>query len=265
YDTLLERTKRNIYERNYQLIYDVNDIPNSTSPRIIKLHGSFPSNRPFIFTQNDYEKYPEQFGPFVNMVQQSIMETTFVLLGFSGDDPNFERWTTWVKNNLGEQMPKIYMIGYGQKNRLGYLKSKGITLIDFKEIYPSKDNAYKEMFTDLFEFLSYKNREEKTKWPYKLYNEYDMSLENLKYNREKFPGWVVMPDDIRRSNAKKIRTFANEKICGITSLQNETDFEYINELLWCYEHFYIPLDVQTHPKLKKLVEEIGDDLNGNIN
>lgn len=265
YDTLLERTKRNIYERNYQLIYDVNDIPNSTSPRIIKLHGSFPSNRPFIFTQNDYEKYPKQFSPFVNMVQQSIMETTFVLLGFSGDDPNFERWTTWVKNNLGEQMPKIYMIGYDQKNRLGYLKSKGITLIDFKELYPSKDTGYKEMFTDLFEFLSYKNREDKTKWPYKLYKEYDMSLENLKYNKEKFPGWVVMPDDIRRSNASKIRTFANEKICGITSLQNETDFEYINELLWCYEHFYIPLDVQIHPKLKKLVEEIGDDFNGNIN
>lgn len=265
YDTLLERTKRNIYERNYQVIYDINDIPNSTSPRIIKLHGSFPSNRPFIFTKNDYDGYPEQFSPFVNMVQQSIMETTFVLLGFSGDDPNFERWTTWVKENLGEQMPKIYMIGYGQKNRLGYLKSKGITLIDFEEIYLSVENPYQEMFTDLFEFLSYKDREEKTKWPYISYNKWNLNIEDLKYNREGFPGWIVMPDEIRRSNAESIRFFSGRKIYDIKSLKNKTDIEFINEILWCYEHFYIPLDFQTHKRLKELVDKINNDSNDNIN
>ncbi|PFF12189.1 SIR2 family protein [Bacillus cereus] len=265
YDTLLERTKRNIYERNYQVIYDINDIPNSTSPRIIKLHGSFPSNRPFIFTQNDYDRYPEKFSPFVNMVQQSIMETTFVLLGFSGDDPNFERWTTWVKENLGEQMPKIYMIGYGQKNRLGYLKSKGITLIDFEEIYSSKERPYQEMFTDLFEFLSYKDREEKTKWPFKKYKKWNLSVEDLKDNRESFPGWIIMPNDIRRSNAESIRFFFNRKISDIKSLKNKTDLEFINEMLWCYEHFYIPLDVQTHVRLKALFDEISGDFNKNAN
>ncbi|SLK12268.1 SIR2 family NAD-dependent protein deacylase [Bacillus toyonensis] len=265
YDTLLERTKRNIYERNYQVIYDINDIPNSTSPRIIKLHGSFPSNRPFIFTQNDYDRYPEQFSPFVNMVQQSIMETTFVLLGFSGDDPNFERWTTWVKNNLGGQMPKIYMIGYGQKNRLGYLKSKGITLIDFEEIYSSRERPYQEMFTDLFEFLSYKDREEKTKWPFETYNKLDLSVEDLKYNRESFSGWIIMPNDIRRSNAENIRFLFNRKMYDIESLENQADLEFINEMLWCYEHFYIPLDSQTHMKLKRLVDEISDDFNKDIN
>ncbi|MGE7920639.1 SIR2 family NAD-dependent protein deacylase [Viridibacillus sp. NPDC093762] len=265
YDTLLERAKRNVYERNYQVIYDVNDIPNSTSPRIIKLHGSFPSNRPFIFTENDYESYPKRFSPFVNMVQQSIMETTFVLVGFSGDDPNFERWTTWVRNNLGDQMPKIYMIGYGQRSRQGYLKSIGVTLIDFEEIYSLEKNPYKEMFTDLFEFLSYKNREEKTKWPYKAYRKIKLSLEDLQYNRESFPGWVVMPDDIRRSNAESIRFFANKKINSIATLKNGTDFKYLNELLWCYDQFYIPLVSETHKKLKDLIEEIGNDLDNNFN
>ncbi|MEK5350748.1 MULTISPECIES: SIR2 family NAD-dependent protein deacylase [Bacillus] len=265
YDTLLERTKRNIYERNYQVIYGIHDIPNSTSPRIVKLHGSFPSNRPFIFTQNDYDRYPEQFSPFVNMVQQSIMETTFVLLGFSGDDPNFERWTTWVKENLGEQMPKIYMIGYGQKNRLGYLKSKGITLIDFEEIYSSKERPYQEMFTDLFSFLSYEDRKEKTKWPFKKYSKWNLSLEDLKDNRESFPGWIIMPNDIRRSNAESIRFLFNRKINDIKSLKNKTDLEFINEIIWCYEHFHIPLDVQTHLRLKGLVDEISGDLNKNSN
>lgn len=259
YDTLLERARRQIYERKYQVIYDMNDIPNSTSPRIIKLHGSFPSNRPFIFTENDYDRYPKKFSPFVNMVQQSIMETTFVLLGFSGDDPNFEKWTTWVKENLGEHMPKIYMVGYGQKKRLGYLKSKGITLLDFEDLYFQETNPYTTMFTDLFEYLAYKDREEKTKWPYKNYNKYNLSLGDLKYNREHYPGWIVMPNHIRRANAEAIRFFGNKKISEIESLDNKQDLDYLKELLWCYKQFYIPLDFYIQEHLQKLITDIADN------
>ncbi|MBG9790510.1 SIR2 family NAD-dependent protein deacylase [Brevibacillus laterosporus] len=254
YDTLLERAKRNVYERNYQVIYDINDIPSSVQPRIVKLHGSFPANRPFVFTKKDYDEYPERFSPFVNMVQQSIMETTFVLLGFSGDDPNFDRWTTWVLNNLGEQMPKIYMIGYGQKHRQVDLKAKGITLIDFKDLYENHDDPYSEMFYDLFEFLSYKKRKEKTKWPHQAYP--TLNINDLKYNRQTYPGWIVMPDEIRRANAKKIRFSGNSFIEGIASLEDFNMLDHLNEILWCYEKFYIPLDYHVHKKLKQLFSEL---------
>ncbi|MGH0668432.1 SIR2 family NAD-dependent protein deacylase [Bacillus paranthracis] len=261
YDTLLERTKKNVYERNYQIIYDINDIPRSTAPRIIKLHGSFPSNRPFIFTKNDYDSYPEKFSPFVNMVQQSIMETTFVLLGFSGDDPNFEKWTTWVRNNLGEQMPKIYMIGYGQKHRQGELRSKGITLIDFKDIYSSEKEPYHAMFTDIFEFLAYKDRNEKTQWPHQSYVENQLSLETLEYNRKTYPGWAVMPNEIRRTHALYIRLFSREKIDEISDLTINEQINYINEILWCFEKFYIPLDPFQQEKFKNLIKKLGQNLN----
>ncbi|WP_108672554.1 SIR2 family NAD-dependent protein deacylase [Peribacillus acanthi] len=263
YDTLLERAKRNVYERNYQVVYDVNDIPSSTPPRIIKLHGSFPSNRPFIFTKKDYDIYPEKFSPFVNMVQQSIMETTFVLLGFSGDDPNFERWSTWVRNNLGEHMPKIYMIGYGQKKRQGELSSKGITLIDFQDIYSSVENPYQVMFSDLFNFLAYKDREEKTKWPHRSYRQINLSLADIKYNRETFPGWIIMPDEIRRLNADYIRIYAKQKLDNITTLNNKDCLEYLNEILWCFEKFYIPLDYLMHQKLKQLISDLGKNITKN--
>ncbi|MFK4428511.1 hypothetical protein ABH959_005736 [Bacillus sp. RC51] len=261
YDTLLERTKKNVYERNYQIIYDINDIPRSTAPRIIKLHGSFPSNRPFIFTKNDYDSYPEKFSPFVNMVQQSIMETTFVLLGFSGDDPNFEKWTTWVRNNLGEQMPKIYMIGYGQKHRQGELRSKGITLIDFKDIYSSEKEPYHAMFTDIFEFLAYKERKEKTQWPHQSYVKNQLSLETLEYNRKTYPGWAVIPNEIRRTHAFYIRLFSREKIDEISDLTINEQINYINEILWCFEKFYIPLDPFQQEKFKNLIKESGQNSN----
>ncbi|WP_086391040.1 SIR2 family NAD-dependent protein deacylase [Bacillus thuringiensis] len=253
YDTLLERAKKRMYERNYQIIYDVSDIPSSVQPRIIKLHGSFPANRPFIFTTNDYKVYPKQFSPFVNMVQQSIMETVFVLIGFSGDDPNFERWTTWVSQNLGEHMPKIYMIGYGQKKREVELADKGITLIDFECIYHGDERPFHKMFIDLFSFLEYREREEKMKWPHR---KYSGDIASLRYNRETYPGWVVMPDEIRRIHGKEIRDFGRDFIIDVLEEIPQTkNIHHLNEILWCYEKFSIPFEYDVHEKLQKIIDK----------
>ncbi len=39
------------------------------------------------------------------------MEITLVLLGFSGDDPNFLFWSGWVRDRLGPKAPLIYLVG----------------------------------------------------------------------------------------------------------------------------------------------------------
>ena len=80
--------------------------------RIVKLHGSFPANFPLIFTEEDYRTYPVQFAPFVHTVRQAMMETVFCLIGFSGNDPNFLKWSDWVRENLGDAAPKIYLAGW---------------------------------------------------------------------------------------------------------------------------------------------------------
>ena len=253
YDTLLERAKRSVYEKSYQVIYDVNDIPSSVQPRIVKLHGSFPANRPFIFTKSDYDNYPENFSPFVNMVQQSIMETTFVLIGFSGDDPNFIKWTSWVKSNLKEHMPKIYMIGYGQESRRDDLEEKGITLIDFKEIYKGYSQPFTTMFNDLFEFLSYKNKVEKMKWPHKKNTK--VNEDTYDYNHHMYPGWAVLPDEIRRYNFERFWRISEDFFTEIKVEEvNEDTIKKINEVIWYLDRFYINLSYDFFEKLRKLVE-----------
>ncbi|KAF0217578.1 MAG: hypothetical protein FD174_3257 [Geobacteraceae bacterium] len=112
WDTLLEKALDSIVDRRYDVVLSREDIPASQQPRIVKLHGSFPSNYPFIFTEEDYRSYPTQFPYFVNMVQQTMMENLFCLVGFSGDDPNFLHWAGWVRDNLGKSAPKIYMVGW---------------------------------------------------------------------------------------------------------------------------------------------------------
>jgi SIR2-like domain len=142
YDTLLERTRPFIHDRKYDLICTTADIPGRMKPRIVKLHGSFPSHRPFIITEEDYRTYPRKFAPFVNMVQQSIMESVFCLIGFSGEDPNFLNWIGWVRDNLGESTPPIYLCGLLDslsESKKQILRRKNILTVDVSPIFPRSE------------------------------------------------------------------------------------------------------------------------------
>ena len=112
WDTLLESARISVTNRPYSVVRTTADLASSGPPRIIKLHGSFPSHYPFIVTEEDYRTYPRKFAPFVNTVQQAMMETVFLLIGFSGDDPNFLHWSGWVRDNMGSSAPMIYLAGW---------------------------------------------------------------------------------------------------------------------------------------------------------
>ncbi len=141
YDTLLERTTPFIYDRKYDLVLTHSDLPGKMKPRIVKLHGSFPSHRPLIFTEEDYRTYPKKFAPFVNTVQQSIMENIFCLIGFSGEDPNFLNWIGWVRDNLGDSTPPIYICGLNfSASQKQLLATKNVITIDLSPIFPETDS-----------------------------------------------------------------------------------------------------------------------------
>ena len=140
YDTLIERARPAVTDRKYDLVFTASDVPAQTKPRIVKLHGSFPSHHPFIITEEDYRTYPTKFAPFVNMVQQSIMENAFCLVGFSGDDPNFLRWSGWVRDNLGPAAPPIYLCGVldlsNSQRRL--LEDRKVIPVDLAPLFPTE-------------------------------------------------------------------------------------------------------------------------------
>ena len=132
WDTLLERTRSPALERHYSVVTRVEEIPIAKRPRIIKLHGSLPAQFPLIVTEEDYRTYPTKFAPFVNTVQQAMMETVLCLIGFSGDDPNFLNWSGWVRDNLGPSAPKIYLAGYLNlsQHRRRMLENRNVVPID---------------------------------------------------------------------------------------------------------------------------------------
>ena len=112
YDTLLERARRSVISQRYDLVLKHKDLTRSNRPRIVKLHGSLPSDGHFVITDEDYRLYPHDSAPFVNVVRQALLEHTLCLLGFSGDDPNFLQWVGWLNDVLGKQdAPKMYLVG----------------------------------------------------------------------------------------------------------------------------------------------------------
>ena len=138
YDTLLERAALLAYERKYEIVYTMAQIPSATRPRIVKLHGSFPAISPFILTEEDFRTYPRHFAPFVNLVQQAMTENVFCLLGFSGDDPNFLYWSGWVRDHLGKSAPTIYLCGLLDLNapKRQLLHERRVTPIDLSPLFP---------------------------------------------------------------------------------------------------------------------------------
>ncbi len=132
WDTLLEKAAEEMSDRTYQPVFRSADLATTVAPRIVKLHGSFPAYRPFVVTEEDYRTYPRRFAPFVNTVQQALMECIFLLVGFSGDDPNFLHWCGWVRDHLGPAAPRLYLAGclnLDKPTRL-MLEERGVVPID---------------------------------------------------------------------------------------------------------------------------------------
>lgn len=197
YDTLLERSIGKISVRkNYKILTSQNDLPGSTHPRIIKLHGSIPNAKPYIICEEDYRTYQVKYAPLVNTVQQSMLETQLCLLGFSGDDPNFLNWLGWLRDNMGENCPQIYLCGiFSDMSEFEkkMLESQNITVVNIECLI--ENNSTNKHFEAIDKFLdllkNYGNKRNIFKEiPFKNKSLWDIDKEKYYYEMIKYTGKV---------------------------------------------------------------------------
>lgn len=217
YDTLLERAADDIVDRAHYTVTCREDIPQSkilSRRRIVKLHGSFPSQRPFIFTEDEYRKYPFDFAPFVNLVRQSLLENVFCLVGFSGDDPNFLHWIGWVRDMLDQHALPIYLL-LNRPPSLGQQK-----LLDARQVTPIviplppgiEADDYPARLEAFFQAVDPAQDPEDKEWGPEIFfhsgtgHTNDLSgrkaatlavYEELASFRKTYPGWLVAPESVR--------------------------------------------------------------------
>lgn len=273
YDTLLERATKSVSEYSYQTVVNTEGLVYSKSSRIVKLHGSFPDSKPFIISEEDYRRYPIDFAPFVNTVQQALLENTLVLIGFSGDDPNFLRWIGWIRDNLGqENSPNIYIVGIlnlTKAQELLFLRNK-IIPIDMSELDDIRPDEHYKGLDEFFEFCACKKGEsDRLDWPKgnkyspPSYNDNKMPgekdtekeqvereqyekeqaeiiLEYWKEQRFQYPGWVVVPEDRRKDLWRGTKNWAGY-IEKITKLSPVARLSFIFEYFWRIEKCLCPV------------------------
>ena len=253
YDTLLERASAKVVTRRYEPVVNKEDIPYAIKPRIVKLHGSFPSERPFIITEEDYRRYPYDYAPFVNTVQQALLENTFCLIGFSGDDPNFLQWIGWIRDNLGkDKTQKIYLVGVFDLSsaRLQLLARRGIIVIDLSCCHGIEKHEHKKALSRFFKYMQ-SQKPDALDWPYNpkimrpthgpnRIEEIQKITKEWRQQRQSYPGWLILP----HGNRENLWVFTKAWVNYLPSTEKSPvglDIQYTFELLWRLERCLLPI------------------------
>jgi hypothetical protein len=253
YDTLLERASAKVVTRRYEPVVNKEDIPYAIKPRIVKLHGSFPSERPFIITEEDYRRYPHDYAPFVNTVQQALLENTFCLIGFSGDDPNFLQWIGWIRDNLGkDKTQKIYLVGVFDLSsaRLQLLAQRGIIVVDLSCCDGIDKHDHMKALSLFFGYIRSK-KPGALDWPYNSRSphpahgadriqEVQNITEEWRRQRQAYPGWLIMP----HGNRENLWAFTESWVNYLPNTEKSPpglDIQYAFELIWRLERCLLPV------------------------
>lgn len=269
YDTLLERTAENLIDYKYSIVHNKDDLVGASKPRIIKLHGSFPSERPFIITEEDYRKYPHDFAPFVNTVQQSLLENTLCLIGFSGTDPNFLQWIGWIRDNLNKNVTKIYLIGVFSFSdaQIKLFAQRNIVVVNLDTGITSQNKHYEALNL----FIDYLQQQKKNDDPYNwpdstgyntmifhhtnsnLYSEevFINALDSWEHQRITYPGWVILPENKRNSFKLDTEEGIEQIIKYNEKLDKEFLFRFFSELLWRIDISLIAIPVELATIIEK--------------
>lgn len=253
YDTLLERARASVTLKHYDVVTTKDDLLYANQPRIVKLHGSFPSP-PFIITEEDYRRYLNDHAPFVNTVRQSLLENTLCLIGFSGDDPNFLQWIGWIRDHIGkETAPNIYLIGVfnglDEADRK-LLDKRGIVVVDLS-VYDTDPRNALDQFLQLLKEGSEERKKRTVDWPMISEssvadpNKYHEIVVKWRQQRSKYPGWVVMPRDRRQIlwhyTEDWLAHISEMTAADRTRLETPLDLDLAFELAWRLDRCLFPL------------------------
>lgn len=295
YDTLLERAALDTFNRRYETVLSPADLPQRSMPRIVKLHGSFPGTRPFIFTQKEYDKYHETHAPFVNLAREAAMETVFLLIGFSGDDPNFKSWTEWVQEKLGPYSPQIYLCNVLDltPEAEADLRSRHVTPIDLgpmflQENFPHRDVRRVTATTWLLEVLARGKPGRPTEWaPWERNKPASLSppgppevgftssfdrwprgegkvtperlrelTANWRSQRREYPGYLVAPRDIRVRIWHHTENWRTPLFDGLHEFPVIEQLELVREFVWRMDLCLVSLFTTEAHKIADLLERV---------
>lgn len=132
----------------YLLVDSAFKISLRKTKNIYKLHGNIRSNRSdrygfdqdskchYIISQEDYDNYREKHEAFVALMRIALLQDYFCLIGFSGDDPNFLSWISWVKDIIDQRaLYEKSLNGNDNNTKIFFIDVSGLPLDRGKELF----------------------------------------------------------------------------------------------------------------------------------
>lgn len=129
YDHLLEQAAEE-QGKVFQLISADNDLPYKHGKELIKMHGDFEHDN-FVLKEDDYLNYDRNFKLIKNYITSLAGTKTLLFIGYSFSDPDIKQIFSWLKDALGDDLQRAYMINLDSYSELEetYFKNFGINVI----------------------------------------------------------------------------------------------------------------------------------------
>lgn len=263
YDSLLENSSEDYHSGRYKTIYKSDNLLGACRPRIIKLHGSLPAG-PFVITEEDFRTYPQKNPAFVNTARQLMIENTLVLMGFSGNDPNFKQIHGWVRDLFDQSSHRVYLCHVNAFN-LSEVKlfhdAYKIELLNLADFAPSGGDVshavcLEEFFSQLKERCQTKPPEPamsglpdwladisldfyapesaKRLFP-KGTIQVDALWKEWSRQRKSYPGWLVAPLEIRNKISSHTDFWPDFLKSAAKSAPLEEELRVLWELWWRWD------------------------------
>ena len=256
YDTLLERSADFIKvseNRNYHIICNSQDMGTGSSPLLVKLHGDINNSDSIIITEEDYRTYPVMHQAMISSIQNTIVRNTLVLIGFSGNDPNFIQWLGWVKDALNDKQRKVFLLSLdtvSEASRITF-NNKKVDIVDLRG-FAGRGASREENIEAAIKYLvEYPDRRRKERTEYRAFaagwgrTSYrglsrDVVYGLWKEERNTYPGWLVMPRDRREYWASTDGFTLSTK--DVDGFNNGEDLLYLDLFNWRIEKCVFPID-----------------------
>ena len=141
YDNLLEQAA----EENGEIVQVIScdsDLPyRSAGKELIKMHGDFEHDN-FVLKEDDYSHYSSNFKLIENYIKSIIGSKVVLFIGYSFSDPDLRQIFSWVKDILGNNVRRAYLIDPVNEYDSGlesYYRNWGINVIFSKAL--NKDGS----------------------------------------------------------------------------------------------------------------------------
>ena len=137
YDHLLEKAMRLKWDGKYQVIDCDEAIPFSKSKRnfLVKAHGDICRGN-IVLSEKDYNDYDKNFPLILSFLRYVFSKYKILFIGFSLNDPNFNKILYWVKNILNENSIRHTVILHSDisQSERNYFQKRSVDVITSKEI-----------------------------------------------------------------------------------------------------------------------------------